>query len=64
MVAYLKRMLQQRLDQISELQARLEGLQQVHEADQKSYELKLEQLKQEAARTKEELVRASLLFIQ
>ena len=48
-VAFLKRALQQRTDQISELQARLEGLQHVHETDGKSYEKKISDMKQEVS---------------
>ena len=54
-VAFLKRALQQRTDQISELQARLEGLQHVHETDGTSYEKKIADMKQELERTKEQL---------
>ena len=54
-VAFLKRALQQRTDQISELQARLEGLQHVHETDGKAYEKKIADMKQELERTKEQL---------
>lgn len=54
-VAFLKRALQQRTDQISELQARLEGLQHVHETDGKAYEKKIADMQQELGRTKEEL---------
>lgn len=46
-VAFLKRALQQRTDQISELQARLEGLQHVHETDGQSYEKKIADMQQE-----------------
>ena len=46
-VAFLKRALQQRTDQISELQARLEGLQHVHTTDGEAYEKKIADMKQE-----------------
>lgn len=61
-IAYLKRTLQQRTDQISEYQARLEGLQQVHHADGQSYQAKLEKLMMEAARTKEQLVSENMVL--
>jgi septal ring factor EnvC (AmiA/AmiB activator) len=54
-VAFLKRALQQRTDQISELQARLEGLQHVHETDGQAYEKKIADMKQDLERTKEQL---------
>ena len=46
-VAFLKRALQQRTDQISELQARLEGLQHVHTTDGESYEKRIADMQQE-----------------
>ena len=49
MVAFLKRALQQRTDQISELQARLEGLQHVHETDGKAYEKRIADMQQEVS---------------
>lgn len=48
-VAFLKRALQQRTDQISELQARLEGLQHVHETDGESYEKRISDMQQEVS---------------
>ena len=48
-VAFLKRALQQRTDQISELQARLEGLQHVHETDGKAYEKRIADMQQEVS---------------
>lgn len=48
-VAFLKRALQQRTDQISELQARLEGLQHVHETDGQAYEKKIADMKAEVS---------------
>ena len=48
-VAFLKRALQQRTDQISELQARLEGLQHVHETDGEAYEKKIADMKAEVS---------------
>ena len=54
-VAYLKRTLLHRTDQISELQARLEGLQEVHETDGVMYKKKLSDMEQDFARTKEQL---------
>lgn len=54
-VAFLKRALQQRTDQISELQARLEGLQHVHETDGQAYEKKISDMNQELDKTKEQL---------
>ncbi len=54
-MAFLKRALQQRTDQISELQARLEGLQHVHETDGQAYEKRIADMQQELGRTKEEL---------
>ena len=44
-----------RTDQISELQARLEGLQQVHETDGITYKKRLSDMEAEFARTKEQL---------
>ena len=48
-MAFLKRALQQRTDQISELQARLEGLQHVHETDGESYEKRISDMQQEVS---------------
>jgi predicted DNA-binding antitoxin AbrB/MazE fold protein len=54
-IAYLKRILQQRTDQISELQARLEGLQQVHLSEGEKSKKQFAALEQDAARTKGQL---------
>ena len=48
-MAFLKRALQQRTDQISELQARLEGLQHVHETDGESYEKRIYDMQHEVS---------------
>lgn len=61
-VAYLKRTLIHRTDQIAELQARLEGLQQVHKTDGESYEKRLSTMEQEFARTKEELASENMVL--
>ena len=61
-IAYLKRTLQQRTDQISELQARLEGLQQVHLSDAERAKDKLANLEQEASKTKEQLVSENMVL--
>lgn len=61
-VAYLKRTLQQRTDQIAELQARLEGLQQVHQTDGRNYEHRLKVLDQEFAKTKEQLASENMVL--
>ena len=61
-VAYLKRTLTHRTDQIAELQARLEGLQQVHKTDGENYEKRLSNLEQEFSRTKEELASENMVL--
>ena len=61
-VAYLKRTLVHRTDQIAELQARLEGLQQVHKTDGENYEKRLSTMEQEFARTKEELASENMVL--
>ena len=61
-VAYLKRMLQQRLDQIQELGARLEGLEQRHASDARRYEATLAGMEAEAARAKEQLVSENMVL--
>ena len=61
-VAYLKRTLLHRTDQISELQARLEGLQQVHETDGANYKKRLSDMEQEFARTKEQLASENMVL--
>ena len=61
-MAYLKRTLQQRTDQITELQARLEGLRDVHAADKAEAERSLASLKAESARTKEQLVSENMVL--
>ena len=61
-VAYLKRTLSHRTDQIAELQARLEGLQQVHKTDGENYEKRLSNLEQEFSRTKEELASENMVL--
>merc|ERR1711884_902035 len=61
-VAYLKRMLQQRLDQIQELGARLEGLEQRHTSDARRYEATLAGMEAEAARAKEQLVSENMVL--
>lgn len=61
-VAYLKRTLQQRLDQTTELRARLDGLQQVHVAEGEKYRGQLAQKEQEFARTKEQLVSENMVL--
>ena len=61
-VAYLKRTLIHRTDQIAELQARLEGLQQVHKTDGENYEKRLANMEQEFARTKEELASENMVL--
>ena len=61
-VAYLKRTLLHRTDQISELQARLEGLQEVHETDGVMYKKKLSDMEQDFARTKEQLASENMVL--
>ena len=61
-VAYLKRTLQQRTDQILELQARLEGLEQVHASDAKRYEATLANMEADFARAKEQLVSENMVL--
>lgn len=61
-IAYLKRTLQQRTDQIAELQARLEGLQQVHLSDAEKAREKLANLEQEATKTKEQLLSENMVL--
>ena len=51
-----------RTDQIAELQARLEGLQQVHKTDGENYEKRLSTMEQEFARTKEELASENMVL--
>ena len=51
-----------RTDQIAELQARLEGLQQVHKTDGENYEKRLSNMEQEFARTKEELASENMVL--
>ena len=50
-----------RTDQISELQARLEGLQQVHETDGITYNKRLTDMEAEFARTKEQLASENMV---
>ncbi|XP_040571349.1 cilia- and flagella-associated protein 157 [Lepeophtheirus salmonis] len=54
-VAYLKRMLNQRTDQIGELQARLVGLQSVHSADAEHYKTKITDLEAEFSHSKQQM---------
>jgi chromosome segregation ATPase len=61
-VAFLKRTLQQRTDQISELQARLEGLEQVHTSEGKRYEAKLASMEAEFGRAREQLVSENMVL--
>ena len=61
-MAYLKRTLQQRTDQILELEARLEGLEQVHASDAKRYEATLANMEADFARAKEQLVSENMVL--
>ncbi len=61
-VAYLKRTLQQRTDQISELQARLEGLEQVHTSEGKRYEARLSSMDADFSRAREQLVSENMVL--
>ena len=61
-VAYLKRTLAQRTDQISELSARLEGLQHIHSTDASTYQGKIHEMENELARTKEQLASENMVL--
>jgi hypothetical protein len=61
-IAYLKRSLEKRSDQILELQARLEGLQRIHVSDTEQSQSQLNLIEQEAARTKEQLLSENMVL--
>ena len=61
-VAFLKRAFQQRTDQISELQARLENLQHVHETDGESYEKRISDMQQEVRHAKRIFLKTPLFL--
>lgn len=61
-VAFLTRTLLQKNDKISELQERLEGLQNIHTVEKSAHEIKLRTLEQDFVKMKEQLVSENMVL--
>ena len=61
-VSYLKRALEQKTNQITELRARLDGLQQTHKEHTEVYAANVTTMKDEFAKTKKQLVSENMVL--